>query len=434
MPKIKAHKAPAAKDNLTKAEPEQIVKETHKVAESGVLLPEVNIGVVGHVDHGKTSLVQTLTGVWASKYAEELKRGITIRLGYADATFYKCEKDGMSVGKKCQKCFNDTKPVRAVSFVDAPGHETLMATVLSGASLMDGALLVIAVNEKCPQPQTAEHLKALDLVGIKNVVIVQNKVDLVDEKRAMESYKEIKAFVKGTVAENAPIIPISALHGANIDILIETIQKVIPTPQRKLDASPRFYIARSFDINKPGTAIDKLVGGVIGGSLTVGMLKIGDEIEIVPGSKIGEKYTPIKSKIVAIMQSGQHLGEAKPGGLVALQTELDPSLTRGDLMSGNIAGMPGKLPPSADVVKFEPKLFDYVIGTEGKEKVTPIKMGEPLLITAAVSKTVGVVVAAGGGKAEVKLKIPICVEKGSKISMFRQVGGRWHLIGYGVII
>ena len=134
------------------------------------------------------------------------------------------------------------------------------------------------------------------------------------------------------------------------------------------------------------------------------------------------------------MQSSQQLSEAKPGGLVALQTELDPALTRGDLMSGNIAGPPGKLPPCSDIVKFEPKLFDYVIGTEGKEKVTPVKIGEPLLITAAVSKTVGVVTSAGGGKAEVKLKIPICVEKGSKISMFRQVGGRWHLIGYGVII
>jgi translation initiation factor 2 subunit 3 len=443
MTKIKAHKASAPKpehDKLTSeagksaGEVGKSPKEEPKQAGSGVLLPEVNIGTIGHVDHGKTSLVQTLTGVWASKYAEELKRGITIRLGYADATFYRCEKDGWCASKKCPKCFSDAKPVRAVSFIDAPGHETLMATVLSGAALMDGALLVIAANEKCPQPQTAEHLKALDIVGIRNVIIVQNKIDLVDEKRALESYKEIKNFVKGTVAENAPVIPISALHGANIDVLIDTIQKAIPTPERKLSAEPRFYVARSFDINKPGTAIDRLVGGVIGGSLTVGTLKIGDEIEIVPGSKAGDKYIPIKSRIVAIMQSGQQLGEAKPGGLVALQTELDPALTRGDLMSGNIAGIPGKLPPCADAVKFEPKLFDYVIGTEGREKVTPVKIGEPLLITAAVAKTVGVVAAAGGGKAEVRLKIPICIEKGAKLSLFRQVAGRWHLIGYGVII
>ncbi len=427
MPKPKAAK-PAKDAESAKA------SEEHKSSNTGVLLPEVNVGIVGHVDHGKTSLVQTLTGVWASKYAEELKRGITIRLGYADATFHKCPKDNTyCTTAKCPKCFGDAKPVRAISFVDAPGHETLMATVLSGASLMDGALLVIAANEKCPQPQTAEHLKALDIVGIRNVVIVQNKIDLVDEKRAVESYKEIKAFVKGTVAESAPIIPISALHGANIDVLIETIEKVIPTPARKLDAQPRFYVARSFDVNKPGTEIEKLVGGVVGGSLTQGVLKIGDEIEIVPGSKVADKYIPVKSKITEIFQSSQKLSEAKPGGLVALQTELDPALTRGDVMSGNIAGVPGKLPPCSEIIKFEPKLFDYVIGTEGKEKVVPIKIGEPLLITAAVAKTVGVVTSSGGGKSEVKLKIPICNEKGAKLSLFRQVGGRWHLIGYGVI-
>lgn len=416
------------------SEEEKAAGNEKKPIENRALLPEVNIGTIGHVDHGKTSLVQALTGVWASKYAEELKRGITIRLGYADATFYRCGKDGWCTVRKCPKCFGDAKPVRTVSFIDAPGHETLMATVLSGAALMDGALLVIAANEKCPQPQTAEHLKALDIVGIKAVIIVQNKIDLVDEKRAIESYNEIKAFVRGTVAEKAPIIPVSALHGANIDTLIETIEKVIPTPRRDIGSSPRFYIARSFDINRPGTPVDQLAGGVIGGSLTAGVLKTGDEIEIVPGTKTGDRYSKIRTKIVTVVQSGQQLAEAKPGGLVALQTELDPALTRGDLMAGNIAGLPGKLPPCSDTVKFEPKLFDYVIGTEGREKVTPIKIGEPLMMTAAVSKTVGVVTSAGGGRAEVKLKIPICIEKAAKLALFRQVGGRWHLIGYGIVV
>lgn len=233
------------------------------------LITEVNIGVVGHVDHGKTSLVQALTGVWASKYAEELKRGISIRLGYADAIFYQCPKDNVwCTSKSCPRCNSATEPQRAVSFVDAPGHETLMATVLSGASLMDGALLVIAANEPCPQPQTAEHLKAVDIAGIKNIVIAQNKVDLVSEEQAKKNYEQIRAFTKGTVAEHAPIVPISALHNANIDILIETIQKSIPTPKRDLDANPRFFIARSFDINKPGTEVESLKGGVLGGSLT----------------------------------------------------------------------------------------------------------------------------------------------------------------------
>ena len=181
-------------------------------------LTEVSIGVVGHVDHGKTSLVQALTGKWASVYSEELKRGITIRLGYADAKFYYCEKDkSYCLTEKCSKCMGDAEFARAVSFVDAPGHETLMATVLSGAALMDGALLVIAANEKCPRPQTAEHLKALEIAGIDKIVVVQNKIDAVDEKRAKENYKEITDFIRGTIAENAPVIPVAALHKAKAE-------------------------------------------------------------------------------------------------------------------------------------------------------------------------------------------------------------------------
>ena len=98
---------------------------------------------------------------------------------------------------------------------------------------MDGAILVIAANEPCPQPQTKEHLMALDALGIKNVIIVQNKIDLVDEERAKENYKQIKEFVKGTVAENAPIIPISAHHEANLDILLKAIQDFYPHSRKK---------------------------------------------------------------------------------------------------------------------------------------------------------------------------------------------------------
>jgi len=406
-----------------------------KKAAEDMLLTEINIGVVGHVDHGKTSLVNVLTGKWTSVYKEELKRGITIRLGYADTIFYQCPKDNTwCVTKKCPKCFGDTERKRAISIIDAPGHETLMATVLSGASLMDGALLVVAANEDCPRPQTAEHLKALDIAGIKNIIIVQNKVDLVTEESAMKNYAQIKAFVKGTVAENAPIVPISALHNANIDVLIETIQSTIPTPQRDVDASPQFYVARSFDINKPGTSIEELKGGVIGGSMTRGTLKIGDQIEIAPGPKIGDSYSSVKTRVVAIMQAGAEQETAKPGGLVALQTELDPALTRGDLLVGNVTGRISQNIPCLSSVRFTPHLFDYIIGVEGRQTVAPVKTGESLLLTAAIAKSVGAVTSASKDRCEIKLKIPICAESGSKLALARQVGGRWHLIGWGEVL
>ena len=181
--------------------------------------PEMNLGTVGHVDHGKTTLTKTLTGEWTDKHSEELKRGISIRLGYADAAFYKCSKCGepecYTINEKCPNCGGKCEMLRSISFVDSPGHETLMATMLSGAALMDGALLLIAANEPCPQPQTKEHLMALELSNVDKIIIVQNKIDIVTAEEAEKNYDEIKEFVSGTIAENAPIIPISAHHDVN---------------------------------------------------------------------------------------------------------------------------------------------------------------------------------------------------------------------------
>ena len=186
--------------------------------------PDTNIGTAGHVDHGKSTIVQAITGVWTSAHSEELRRGITIRVGYADAAIYKCKSCsapvGYSTSTKCPNCGGESELRRVISFVDCPGHESLMANMLSGAAIMDGAMLVIAANEKIPQPQTREHLVALQMLGAKQIVIVQNKVDLVSEAEAETNYESIRTFIVGSVAENAPIIPISAQHKLNIDALL----------------------------------------------------------------------------------------------------------------------------------------------------------------------------------------------------------------------
>src|SRR3990167_6935567 len=199
-----------------------------KAAKEEVQQPLINIGTVGHVDHGKTTLLERLSGKWADTHSEEIKRGITIRLGYADTIFYK-EGEEFTVKPKDKE---HATVLRKVSFVDAPGHESLMATMLSGATIMDGALLLVAASETCPQPQTREHLMALEIIGIKNVIIVQNKIDLVNEEQAIKNHEQIKNFLKGTSFENAPIIPISAQHRVGLDFLMEAIDKYIPTPER----------------------------------------------------------------------------------------------------------------------------------------------------------------------------------------------------------
>lgn len=390
--------------------------------------------MVGHVAHGKTTLVDALTGKLTLTHSEELKRGITIRLGYADVTIYKCIKcEKYSTSKKCPYCFSETQIQRTISFVDAPGHETLMATVLTGAALMDGALLIIAANEKCPQPQTREHLTALDVVGIKNVIIVQNKIDLVSEEKALENYNQIKNFIKGSVIENSPIIPVSAQQRINIDVVLEAIEQNIPTPKRDFEKDNKMLIARSFDINKPGTDPKKLTGGVIGGSIIQGKLRLGQEIEIRPGVKIKERYEPLFTEIVGLQKTKLDLEEAGPGGLLGLLTKLDPSITKSDSLVGNIVGLPGKLPETRDSLNLEIKLLERVVGTEELSSVTPIKINENLLINAYTARSIGTVTSIKKERIELKLKIPVCVEKKERIVISRQISGRWRLIGFGTV-
>ena len=148
---------------------------------------------------------------------------------------------------------------------------------------MDGAILVMAANEKVPQRKTREHLLALSVLGIQQIVLVQNKADLAEYQEALDNYGQIKDFVKGSIAEKAPIIPVSAQHKLNIDALIEAIEKTIKTPSRIKNAEPIMHVLRSFDVNKPGTPIKHVKGGIIGGALVQGQFNIADEIEIRPG-------------------------------------------------------------------------------------------------------------------------------------------------------
>jgi len=403
--------------------------------------PEVNIGMIGHVDHGKTTLTQRLTGKWTDEHSEELKKGISIKLGYADAALYKCpscdDPKCYCANKKCPNCESNTELLRVVSFVDAPGHETLMAIMLSGAAIMDGAILVIAANEKCPQPQTREHLTALDISGIKNIVIVQNKIDLVSEEAAIKNYEQIKKFVKGTCAENAPIIPMSAHNDMNLDVLIKVLQEFIPTPKRDLEKPPIMYTARSFDINKPGARPTELRGGVIGGSLIQGVLKVGDEIEVAPGRAIEvegrKKLETISTIVESLFTGGSSVKEASPGGLIAIGTKLDPTRTKSDSYAGKVVGKHGQLPPTFDNFYLSIHLLKRVVGTIEEKNVEPIKTNEPLMLTIGTATTVGIVSEFQKEKIAVKLKLPVCAVEGQRIAISRRIDGRWHLIGYAEI-
>jgi translation initiation factor 2 subunit 3 len=390
--------------------------------------------MVGHVDHGKTTLLEALSGVWADTHSEEIKRGITIRLGYADAVFYKEDDTYTTKPKDPSKA----RALRKVSFVDAPGHESLMATMLSGATIMDGALLLIAANEECPQPQTREHLMALQIIGIKNVVIVQNKIDLIDEKNVLKNYDAIRNFIKGTPYENAPIIPMSARYKAGLSQLIQAIEENIPTPARDKEKDPIMLIARSFDVNRPGISSDNITGGILGGGMKQGVLKSGQEIEIRPGRKVVEKnkdiWKPIRTNIIDLKYGGASVNEISPGGTAGILTSLDPAIVKSDSLAGSVVGIPGKLPETLYEITITPNLLERVVGTKEELKVEPMKMSEALMLNINSAATLGIVTGFKKKNVICRLKIPICAEMKSRITISRMIGNRFRLIGYGEIV
>jgi translation initiation factor 2 subunit 3 len=400
--------------------------------------PCVNIGTSGHVDHGKTTLVEAITGVWTSAHSEELRRGITIKIGYADAAFYKCPHCATptcyTTQPKCPNCGENSELLRVVSFVDSPGHESLMANMLSGAALMDGAILVVAANEKVPQPQTREHLLALSVLGIQQIVLVQNKADLTGYHEALDNYKQIKDFVKGSIAEKAPVIPLSAQHKLNIDALIEAIEKTIKTPARKKNTEPIMHVLRSFDINKPGSPIKQVKGGIIGGALVQGQFNIADEIEIRPGLLDEKKgrYQPITSQISTLGTGAGLVESVRPGGLVAIGTRLDPTFTKSDSLIGSVVGKPGTLPKDIEDITMEIVLFDTAVGTAEMVKVEPVKAKEPIRVNMGTAAAIGNVTNVRDSKIEVKLKKPVCLMPKSRVAISRRIAERWRLIGSGI--
>mmetsp|Transcript_31690 Transcript_31690/g.79492 ORF Transcript_31690/g.79492 Transcript_31690/m.79492 type:complete len:479 (+) Transcript_31690:25-1461(+) len=420
----------------------------------------INIGTIGHVAHGKSTVVRALSSVQTVKYKSELERNITIKLGYANAKIYKCGNpkcarpgsyksygSNKSDNPPCEVkgCGGKMVLQRHVSFVDCPGHDILMATMLTGAAVMDAALLLVAGNEPCPQPQTSEHLAAIEIMKLKHILILQNKIDLVQESTAREQYKQIQKFVEGTCAQGAPVLPISAQLHYNIDVLCEYICKKIPPPVRDFSASPRLIVIRSFDVNKPGCQVDDLRGGVAGGSILQGVLRVDDDIEVRPGivskDKDGNVHcVPILSKAVGLFAEQNSLQYAVPGGLIGVGTHIDATLCRQDRLVGQVLGAPGKLPNIFTELEINFYLLRRLLGikTEGDQRkqarVTKLTQGEVLMVNIGSTSTGGRVIAVKRDLAKIFLIHPVCTVEGEKIALSRRVDKHWRLIGWGEIM
>ena len=219
--------------------------------------------------------------------------------------------------------------------------------------------------------------------------------------------------------------------------MVEAIEKNIKTPKRDSKADPIMFIARSFDINRPGSDYNGLVGGVLGGALKQGVLKVGQDIEIRPGIVIEEKGKTerkiITTKIIGLKYGGASVKEVSPGGTIGVLTSLDPAVVKSDFLAGNVAGLPEKLPPIWNEFRIETNLLERVVGVEEELKVEPIKINEVLMLNVNSAATVGVVTELKKDIIRCKLKLPVCSEIGSNVTISRRIGNRFRLIGYGVI-
>ena len=440
--------------------PEQNL-ETLDITKITPLSPEViyrqatiNIGTIGHVSHGKSTLVLAVSGVRTQMHSLERIRNITIKLGYANAKIYKCKcpepECYRSFGSEiidngpCDKCNQPRELVRHVSFVDCPGHDILMATMLNGAAVMDAALLLVAGNESCPQPQTSEHIAALEIMNLDKIIILQNKVDLIpNTQEAKNHYTQIKKYITGTKASKSPIIPISAQLRLNINYVLKHII-ALPIPVRDFTSSPRLIVIRSFDVNKPGQEIEKLVGGVAGGSILRGVLKIGDEVEIRPGiinkTPTGATIcTPIRSRVISLFAEKNSLKFAVPGGLIGVGLKVDPSLTRQDFLVGHVLGFPGELPEIYIELEICVYLLRRLLGVKSdtgrsrNDEIPRLRRDECLMVNVGSTSTGGRVLGVKTARAKIELTKPVCCHIGEKVALSRRVHKHWRLIGWGEI-
>lgn len=301
--------------------------------------PFVTISTQGRVANGKTSLITKLSGINPMKFKKEVEKDMTIKLGYTNCKFYKCPNCPAPYcyqnSEKCEQCGIDSKLVLHVSFVDSPGHSDLQTTALSGASNVDFSLLVVAAN--CQEdPETNEHYKANKILGLTDkTFIIHNKIDLVDREQAYNHYDKLKKLY-----DIKYIIPMCAQFGFGINYLIQFLVERISNPineifLKKIKQPLKASIIRSFDVNKVGSNIDKLVGAIVGGTIKTGSIKIGDKIKIVPGILQGNTSKALIAIVTSLKTENTSLDVAYPGGLIGIGLSLDPTLSKEDKLVGN---------------------------------------------------------------------------------------------------
>ena len=301
------------------------------------------VGTAGHVDHGKTELINALTGIQTDRLKEEKERGISIELGFAPL----CLNDGSRVG-----------------IVDVPGHERFIHNMLAGIGGIDLVLLVVDANEGV-MPQTREHLQILELLQIQRGILVLTKCDLVEEAWADIVEEEVRETLEGTFLANAPCCRVSAIRGdgiAELKTIIENVLKELPP--REEDGPTRLPIDRHFTMSGFGT--------VVTGTLLSGSITIGENVEALPPGEI--------VRVREIQVHGEKSEIARAGQRVALNLV---GLERTELQRGTVIATPGFFHQTS---RFDARLNLL------KEAPRPLKFRDPVHLHMGTAKVTAKVV------------------------------------------
>lgn len=388
--------------------------------------PIINIGMLGSVSDGKSTTVHGLTNIKTQRHSEEMKRNITIKPGYANMKIY---DDNGTLNTETGEL------VHHVSFIDCPGHYQLIVTMMSCIRLMDGIILVVSAAEPIDKkPQLIQHIMSIKMSGIKNVIVLLNKLDLVKKSVAKERYNDLcKVLIKYEINPKA-IIPVSMNHKIGTENILKNIMKFMgpELSQSRITQSPTFMISRSFDINRVNIKYDDIIGGVIGGSLTGGSFKIGDEIEILPGiiskNQEGEIiYKPHYTKIISLKSETTELSNIGPGGLIGIGTNIDPFYCKNDSMIGMIAGLKGNMPSVYTEITIKYNTITFSDYKWNKFKSMPV------IIIVGTNNIDGKIIDFDDDYVSLKLNKPACIPINSIIILCNKTADGFNISAYGYI-
>ena len=383
----------------------------------------INLGTLGSVSDGKSEMIYQLSGIRTQRDSREKKRNITIKAGYANIKLWKCEEcfklfsSGENVTENiCDNCDDNNCVINNhISFVDCPGHQELIETMMSSMSLMKGAIVIISVAEPLKQkPQLIQHLISAKVSNLNKLIICMNKCDLVPINIVKERKKELDELLKKLDITPLIIIPTSFTHKLGINELIHSIETFFPNQEEEINTKTLFRITRSFDINQPGINYETMKGGCVGGSLISGSFKLNDEVEINPGILTKNKdgrFTcePIRTTLLSFESDKIKLDVVEPGGLVGILTNIDPYYCKNDQLKGNVITLVGQALPVYDKINIEFSKIDEFDG------VWIPKNGDKLFLQIGNMFTEAILSKIKNEKMLLQLVKPVCIDTNSKI-------------------